>query len=452
MRKEQVSEACIASFRTQHASVEKGETGTIPESAIQPVEKIPSFDSLPKTANTALLTQTVFMKLNGGLGTGMGLDKPKALLTVKGDDTFLDFIAKQVTHIRKQYDSPVKFMLMNSFSTSDDTKKFFQEKYPDYAKEFQDIEVLQNKVPKILQENFFPAQFPADPSHEWVPPGHGDLYAALYGSGKLDQLLQAGYKYLFVSNCDNLGATLDLNILTFFAQENLDFLMEVCERQESDKKGGHLAQKPGGGLLLRESAQCPKADEAAFQDITRHRYFNTNNLWVNLESLKKVMDEHGGFIPLPVIRNAKTVNPTDANSAKVFQLETAMGTAISAFAHASALVVPRTRFAPVKTCSDLVALRSDCYSVTPDYRLVLDTARNGVPPVVVLEDKYYKFVDQFEKMIPHGAPSMIKCNRLTVKGPVEFDAGVVLEDAVTITNAKEERQKVSGHVKGDVSF
>ncbi len=226
---------------------------------------LPTLEELRgKTAGDvpALLKQTVVLKLNGGLGTGMGLDKAKSLLKVKGDNTFLDFIAQQVEHLRATHSAPIKFMLMNSFSTSDDTLALLAERAPALRTE-EGLELLQNKAPKVDAATLQPATWPKDPSCEWCPPGHGDLYAAL-ANGTLDKLLAAGYLYMFVSNSDNLGATLDTDLLTYFAGRSAPFVMEVCERTESDKKGGHLCLKDGA-LLLRESAQCAKEDEAAFQ-------------------------------------------------------------------------------------------------------------------------------------------------------------------------------------------
>ena len=131
---------------------------------------------------------------------------------------------------------------------------------------------------------------------------------------------------MFVSNSDNLGATLDVDLLSYFAHKELPFMMECCQRTENDKKGGHLALRTADGqMILRESAMCLKEDEAQFQDISKHQFFNTNNLWVRLDKLKEVMEANGGMVPLPMIKNGKTVNPQDASTTKVFQLETAMG-------------------------------------------------------------------------------------------------------------------------------
>jgi len=391
------------------------------------------------------------LKLNGGLGTGMGLDKAKSLLTVTEGNTFLDLIAQQVAWMKQAYDMPdLKFMLMNSFSTSQDTLEALA-KYP-FLGTGADLEFVQNKAPKVTAEDFSPAECPSDPSHEWCPPGHGDLYPALLGSGTLDTLLQQGYRYMFVSNSDNLGATMDLTILSYFAATGAPFMMECAARTEADKKGGHLAiSRETGGLTLRESAQCPKEDEKAFQDTEKYAYFNTNNLWVDLVQLAEAFNAFGGFLPLPVMKNDKTVDPRDKKSTKVVQLETAMGAAISCFQGATALLIPRERFAPVKKCDDLIALRSDAYVLTEDFRIVLAAERQGVPPTVKLDDKY-KFADALEKLIPNGPPSLIACTKLKVEGKLEFEQGVVVVGDVTFKTKDDDHHKIPAGVYENGTF
>ena len=306
MRADGLSDAAVAAFKNAYDALTSGATGMIPESELTPASGVPKLvDVEAPAADAALLAKTVVLKLNGGLGTSMGLDYAKSLLKVKGADTFLDLTAKQIMQMRNDLQTNVKFVLMNSFATSADTMAFFKEKYPTlYADP--NLEFVQNKVPKIRRDNFEPALWPTKPSVEWCPPGHGDLYAALLGSGTLDSMLAQGSKYLFVSNSDNLGATLDPKLLSYFAQSKAPFMMECCERTANDKKGGHLASREGQ-LILREAAQCPDEDEDAFQDISKHRYFNTNNLWIDLEALKAIMTAHGGVVPLPMIKNKKTV-------------------------------------------------------------------------------------------------------------------------------------------------
>lgn len=432
MRQAGLSDAAIRAFKHSYEYLAAGKSGLLPESSIQPVTTLPRFDEIARNSRDgALLSQSVVIKLNGGLGTSMGLEKAKSLLGLKGDLTFLDFIAKQILYLRQKHNTPLRFLLMNSFSTSRDTLEFLK-KYPALGEPSR-LELMQSAVPKIDAQTLRPVSWPQNSELEWCPPGHGDLYPSLLGSGWLDRLLAEGVKYLFVSNSDNLGASLDLDLLGYFAASNRPFLMEVCERTTSDRKGGHLAQS-NGKLLLRESAQCPPEDMAAFQDIHRHRFFNTNNLWVRLDHLKSLLDAKGGFIPLPIIKNAKTVDPRDKNSTKVFQLETAMGAAIECFENAGAIIVPRTRFAPVKTTSDLLALRSDAYDVTEDWRLVLAAIRQGIPPAIDLDPDYYKLVDQLDDNLTDGVPSLARCRELMVRGPVLFSAKNVFVGKVAITN------------------
>merc|ERR1719324_2187630 len=404
----------------------------IPEATIAPVESLPEYASLT-AEEPELLKETVMVKLNGGLGTGMGLEKAKSLLELKDGMTFLDFIAKQVTDMRSKFGVALAFMLMNSFATSEDTLSYLA-KYSTLQSEGLPLEFVQNKAPKCTESDLTPAAWPSKPDCEWCPPGHGDLYPAMLGTGSLDTLLAKGYKYMFVSNSDNLGATMDVKLLTWFAQSGKPFAMECAQRTDADKKGGHLAKDAKtDGLLLRESAQCPDEDEKEFQNVGKHKYFNTNNLWVNLEALKATMDKHDGVLPLPVMKNGKTVDPRDKKSTKVLQLETAMGAAIASFTGAGAILIPRSRFAPVKTTNDMLALMSDAYEVTSDFRMVLKAARNGVPPTVKL-DGAYKFVDALQALVPNGAPSLLECAKLTIEGKITLAKGVVIQGDVKIIN------------------
>ena len=273
----------------------------------------------------------------------------------------------------------------------------------------------------------------------------------MVGSGRLDALLAEGFVYMFVSNSDNLGATLDLAILTHFASIEAPFMMECCERTNNDKKGGHLAVRNSDKqLILRESAMCASEDESAFQDISKHRFFNTNNLWIRLDKLKEIIDKHGGFIPLPMIMNHKTVDPTDDNSQKVIQLETAMGAAIECFEGATAIVVPRTRFAPVKKCDDLLLLRSDAYIITDDYRPVLNPDCNGKAPEMGLDSKKYKLVGNLEEATTGGIPSLVNCTKLSIKGLVRMSKKTKFVGEVSIVNNSDESKFIpAGEVTGD---
>jgi UDP-N-acetylglucosamine pyrophosphorylase len=312
-----------------------------------------------------------------------------------------------------------------------------------------EVEMMQNMVPKIDAATMKPVDWPADPEQEWCPPGHGDLYPALVGSGWLDRLLNEGVKYAFVSNSDNLGAVFNDKLLDFFAKSGAPFMMEVTRRTAADKKGGHLAmRKSDGRLLLREIAQCPDEDMNEFQNIDKHQYFNTNSLWLNLEKLKAQLVADSGALPLPMIKNKKTVDPRDPKSIPVFQLENAMGSAIECFEGALAIDVPRSRFAPVKTTADLLALRSDAYEISIDGQVRLSVARNGVPPDIALSEEY-KLVDSLDDL---GVPSLIKCNSLKISGLIQFAPGVIIEGDVAFENTSAERKLIAAGTYKNQSY
>jgi UTP--glucose-1-phosphate uridylyltransferase len=392
----------------------------------------------------------VVLKLNGGLGTSMGMTQAKSLVPVKNGLTFLDLIARQVLHLRHEYGCRLPLVLMNSFRTREDSLahlKRYEELASDVPADF-----LQHKVPKVDADDLTPARWPAEPSHEWCPPGHGDIYTALVTSGTLPVLLEAGYRWAFVSNSDNLGAVPDPAILGWVADEKIPFLMEVCTRSEAHKKGGYLARRKSGGLALRELAQCPDDELDDFQDVKRHRFFNTNNLWLDLRVLDDVLRRRGGVLGLPMIRNEKTVDPTDPSSPRVYQIETAMGAAIEVFEGARALCVPRARFAPVKTTNDLLALWSDAFILADDARVVSARPPDAPALLVDLDPTFYKRIDQLEARFPEGAPSLLRCNRFTVRGDVRFGSEVVVEGDVEVTAGEGIRTIPSGiRLSGDAT-
>jgi UTP--glucose-1-phosphate uridylyltransferase len=433
--------AAIRAFLYQYDKLENNEAGLIPESSISPLGTLSSIEDETISGDSSdVAAQTVVLKLNGGLGTGMGLEKAKSLLKIRDQLSFLDIIASQFLRLRSVVAPKLRLLLMNSFSTSSDTVVALAS-YPELG-DPRELELMQNKVPKIDVKSLAPADWPQNRSLEWCPPGHGDIYPSLLGSGLLERLWNEDIRYLFVSNSDNLGATLDLRLLDFFANSGAPFLMEVTARTSADRKGGHLARRNADQrLLLRESAQCPEEDLEAFQNIERHRYFNTNNLWIRLDALRAELDRGVGLLPLPLIRNEKTIDPRDKSTPKVFQLETAMGAAIECFDRARAIEVRRNRFSPVKTTADLFAVRSDAYELDSEFRLELRPERNGAPPVVKLSDDY-KLVDQFEPLVASGVPSLLRCKSLTIEGKMEFDAGVEIVGDVKFIALGDKTKKI----------
>jgi UTP--glucose-1-phosphate uridylyltransferase len=435
MRREGIAEPAIRTFEHYYEQLRAGETGMLPESEIEPVDDVQDLDDLPE--GDAPLDRAIVIKLNGGLGTSMGMTRAKSLIEAKDGLSFLDIVARQVIELRERTRARLPLVLMDSFYTQADALAAL-ERHPQLESDVPP-DFLQNKEPKLLVDGLQPVEWPPDPSLEWCPPGHGDLYTALLTSGMLDRLLEAGYRYAFVSNSDNLGAVLEPRILAWMAREEIPFAMEVTDRTEADRKGGHIARRPGGGYLLRETAQTPEEDLEALQDIGRHRYVNTNNLWVDLEALRDLLDERDGVLGLPLIVNRKTVDPGDRSTPAVYQLETAMGAAIGVFDGAQPVRVPRTRFSPVKTTEDLLALRSDAYVLTDDARVELAPERDGTPPVVDLDDDHYKLLRDFDERFPAGAPSLVEAERLRVEGDVAFGRDVVVRGSVEVHGPRRPR-------------
>jgi UTP--glucose-1-phosphate uridylyltransferase len=424
MRDAGVADVAIETFAELYERLAAGETGLIGEDEIEPVDSVPDADELPAVDGGDLLDQAVVIKLNGGLGTSMGMTRAKSLLEARDGQTFLDLIARQVLALRERSGARVPLVLMNSFATRDDSLAAL-ERYPQLSADLP-ADFLQSKEPKLLASDLTPVSWPANPELEWCPPGHGDLFVALQTSGVLEAMLDRGYRWAFVSSSDNLAAVLDPRILSWMAGEEAPFVMEVADRTPADRKGGHIARRRSdGGLLLREIAQTPSGDLEAFQDTARHRYFNTNTIWFDLRAI-------AGRLALPLIRNVKTVDPSDSSSPEVVQIETAMGAALGVIEGARALRVPRSRFTPVKTTNDLLALRSDAYEVADDFRVALAAARDGSPPDVSLDPEFFKLVADFEPRFAAGAPSLRSCDRLVVRGDVTFGADVVVRGDVEV--------------------
>ncbi|MPZ97662.1 MAG: UTP--glucose-1-phosphate uridylyltransferase, partial [Propionibacteriales bacterium] len=395
MAEDGLPQRAIDVFSHYYSVLEAGETGMLDEDDLEPISALPrlaDLDTDPPTAREAL-AQTVVIKLNGGLGTSMGMDRAKSLLEVRPGRTFLDLIAGQILALRKEYDVPLPLLFMNSFRTRADTLAALAA-YPDLPVDGLPLDFVQNREPKLRSDDLTPVVWPADPALEWCPPGHGDLYTALDASGLLRRLLDAGYRYAFVSNADNLGARPDPRLAAWFADLAAPFASESCRRTPSDRKGGHLAvRRADGRLVLRESAQTRPEDEAAFADVERHRFFNSNNLWLDLRALSETLEATGGVLGLPMIRNVKTVDPSDPSSPEVIQIETAMGAAIEVFEGAAAIEVDKSRFLPVKSTNDLLVMRSDVYEVGDDAGVRLVDERDDAPYVDL--DTPYKLVGDF---------------------------------------------------------
>lgn len=424
-----VDPVAIEVFTHYYKRVESGESGMIPESTIEPLE----MDALADVAVSAhaaseAIRRTAVVKLNGGLGTSMGMARAKSLLEVRNGLTFLDVIVRQTLALRERYGAPLPLLFMDSFRTSQDTLDVLAH-YDDLAVGDLPLDFLQSKEPKLRADDLTPVTWEADPSLEWCPPGHGDLYPSLRGTGLLDALIDAGFTQVFASNSDNLGAVPDAKVAGWFAGSGAPFAIEAVRRTPSDRKGGHFAlRKDDGRIVLRESAQTLEEDQQAVADLDRHRYCSTNNLWFDLAAMRDELDRRDGVLGLALIKNTKTVDPSDPASPEVVQIESAMGAAIELFEGAMTIEVGRERFVPVKTTNDLLVLRSDCYEVGDGY--VLAQTVDEIP-YVDLDPAHYKLIDGFDARFPEGVPSLRGATSFVVHGDWTFGDGIrVVGDAV----------------------
>ena len=425
MRDAGVAEQAITVFTHYYQSLEAGATGLIPEETIEPLTQIDSLADVEVSEEQAreALSKTVLIRLNGGLGTSMGLDRAKSLLPVRDGKTFLDLLVNQVLAARRRYGVSLPLILMNSFRTREDSLEVLAG-HPEIQVDGLPLDFLQNREPKLRADDLTPVEWKADPELEWFPPGHGDIYTALLASGLLDALLDKGYRYAMTANSDNLGAAPSARIAGWFAASGAPYAPEMCRRTPADVKGGHLAvRKSDGRIILRDTAQTPADEMRFFTDQYRHPFFHTNNLWFDLEVLRDMLVARKGILGLPLIKNAKTVDPANSSSTPVIQLETAMGAAVEAFEGATAIEVPRSRFLPVKTTNDLLLVRSDVYEIDDAGLLRMVPERACT---VSLDPRYYKKIGDFEARFPHGVPSIRGAESLTVEGDWTFGADVVV--------------------------
>lgn len=434
MRERGEDPRAITVFEDYWQQLADGARGTIPEESIEPLVDVPELAAIEVSdeERRRALAKVAVVKLNGGLGTSMGMSGPKSALVARDGLSFLDIIARQLVGLEERYGARPPLVLMNSGRTREESLAVL-ERYPQLARQDLPLDFLQSMEPKLDAETLAPVTWPEDPDLEWCPPGHGDVYVSLAASGLLDRMRAAGIRYAFISNADNLGATCDPDIAAWLLAEGIPFAAEVAERTVNDRKGGHVAvRKSDGRIVLRESAMVSDEEQHLFQDTGRHQWFNTNNLWVGLDELDALMRDRDGVLGLPIIVNRKTVDPTRKDSTKVIQIESAMGTAVEAFEGSVALRVPRSRFRPVKTTNELLLLRSDVFDLDDQSRVI--SRIDHAEPRIAL-DEHYTFIEDFDARFPHGPPSLQECTSFEVEGDVTFGSGVHAVGDVTVVAA-----------------
>jgi len=428
MERRGIGSAAVKQFLDMLRQVADGQSGYVPLDRVSAPDAHQLLDAQSELRNVPelekrgkeLLSKVAVIKLNGGRSTTMGTRVPKGILEAKDGRSYLQIIIGQVAAIRHRWRVDVPLVLMNSFFTHGPTMETVNH---------HDIPVLtfiQRQVPRLLEDSLAPLE--TDTDEDWVPPGHGDVYQSLRATGLLRLLRERGCRWAFISNLDNLAACLEPWIIGLLERDNIEFLLEVTHRTAADRKGGTLVSR-GGGLDLLEIGQVSPQERNAFMDIDRFPVFNTNNVWVDLDSLDRVLQE--GSLNLPIIQNRKEIGEK-----KVIQIETAMGAAIGSFPFARGLKVGRDRFFPTKKVSDLFVLQSDVCILDSMDRLQRNPARPASMPFVPrvyfgadFVDSPHKLGDRFEDP---ASVSLVLASALEVTGPAYFERDIRIEGDVRI--------------------
>jgi len=310
---------------------------------------------------------------------------------------------------------------MNSFNTHADTLKIIEK----YVHQGVDIATFnQSRYPRIFQDSLLPEATDIEGGDEsWYPPGHGDIYSSIVESGVLQQLLAQGKEYVFISNIDNLAATVHFGILNYMMDNKNEFIMEVTDKTRADIKGGTLIKYHGKSKLL-EIAQVPKEHVGEFKSVKKFKIFNTNNLWVSLKAIQRIVSDNS-LKTIDIIQNPKAVK-----GVRYLQLETAAGAAIQFFNNAIGINVPRSRFLPVKSTSDLFVVQSDLYKLDHGTLLMNPERVFMTVPVVKLGGEF-KYVSDYLKRLG-GKINILELDHLTISGDVYLGNNVTLRGTVII--------------------
>jgi UTP--glucose-1-phosphate uridylyltransferase len=389
------------------------------------------FDSLERPSDVAtirsILSRLVVFKLNGGLGTSMGCTGPKSCMEVRAGETFLSLIVRQLAALNSKYGVDIPLVLMNSFNTEVQTKQTLEEFSARTGISVTVHMFNQSRYPRLDAATNEPlAALGPDDLNFWYPPGHGNALECFVGSGLCGQLTAQGKEFCFLSNGDNLGATVDTAILARLASGEFEWLSEVTPKSEADVKGGtlvHIGPKGSTEVHLLETAMVPPEGMTDFCSTRVFPTFHCNNLWFSLAAVAKKF-QPGASLDLPVIVNRKSVG-----GRPVIQLETAVGCAVGSFRSAG-IKIPRSRFRPVKTTSDMLLLQSDCFSLClEDGTLTQESPR--LPEVRL--GSYHRAVADYAARFASGAfPSLRGCSRLIIDGDVTVGKGVVLKGNVVL--------------------
>ncbi|MBU2515054.1 UTP--glucose-1-phosphate uridylyltransferase [bacterium] len=378
-----------------------------------------SLEEIQEDKIATLLSELAVCRLNGGLGTSMGCVGPKSAIEVKNGLSILDLIVEQIHMLNLKYGSQVPLVLMNSYSTDQDTQKIIG-KYDNILPVYT---FRQNEFPRLRTDSLLPLSKQIYGQQCSYPPGHGDFYHSIDKTGVLDQLLKNGKKYMYIANADNLGASVDLNILNLMEKSGAPFIMEVTDKTRADVKGGTLIKTKNGSMRLLELAQVPKDHIEDFKSVKKFKIFNTNNIWINLVELKKKLQSN--TLHLDIIVNRKNLEHLP-----IIQLETAIGSGINNFEGGLAVKVPRIRFIPIKKTDDLLLVQSNLYIFEEGIIKKNPDRQFGGIPLIRLGN-YFQTVEEYQNRFA-SIPDILDLDLLTIVGNVYFGKNITLRGNVIL--------------------
>jgi len=387
-----------------------------------------NFQEPSNTDIKEFLDKVVVLKLNGGLGIRMGLKGPKSAIEVCPGITFLDLTVMHVEHMNTKYMCDIPLVLMNSFNTDEETKKIIHK----YAHSKVKITTFQqSKFPRFYKDTLNPVPKPGSPfdPKEWYPPGSGDVFPSLMACGMLDKFIKEGKEYIFISNVENLGAVLDMKILAHVFTTKPEFALEVTDRISTDVTGGFLV-KHQDKVHLMELSQVP-ADKVSHFTPRNYRYWNTNNLWVSLSAIQRVVSENSLELDFVV------TNVASDSSRNQMLLETPAGMAIQNFASSRAIHVPRIRYRPVKSTSQLLLAQSNIFQFHKGEMIMNPKREPPTVPLIKLGEEFSTVAEYTRRV--KSIPDLVELEHLTVSGDVYFGSDIILKGTVIIVANHGER-------------
>ncbi|KAG0582020.1 hypothetical protein KC19_3G027000 [Ceratodon purpureus] len=412
--------------------------------------KVLPYDKLPSVVDDhekckVLLHKLIVVKLCGTLGRSLGTTQPKSLVEIHSEQSFVDLAVQQIEVLNVKYNAKVLLVL----ATSDNTDRAVKQAVKKYSAS--DVDII------VFNQTEYPREvWPVTPKlgeDGGYLTNNGDLFAAFSFSGKLDELLALGKEYLFISNCDNLGATVDLNMLNNLSENQCDYCMEVTPKNGTDAENGAYVSSEGNIELLEfEEVSRSQNEKSRSGDV---KVVNTNSTWVNLKAVKRLAEIEA----LDIYCSSKGAGEGENIT---FQLQTSSGAPLYSlqvngeifenlpiegnsdlllvqfFDGSVAVEVPRTRFHPIRDTSDLLLFRSDLYTVREGVVCPNPLRLSDVNPTIELEGLKLRKMQYFTERLKH-IPSLLELSSLRVIGDVWFGSDVILQGKVVIWAKKDER-------------